>query len=192
MNMDPMKREREVDEWLEAGLRQYGKAEPRVGLENRVLASLQVERNRMAAPSRWWWLVTATALAAMVVAVWVWQSGRVARPGNAGIATAQREERRPIEPPQVPQIARPDGTTAAKQVAARRPGKRPSRDVTVAATPKLEQFPSPRPLSEQEQILMSYVARYRESAVLVAQAQAEALERDREEEAAAAANGNME
>jgi hypothetical protein len=55
----------------------------------------------------------------------------------------------------------------------------------VAATPKLDQFPSPRPLSEQEQILMSYVARYPENAALVAQAQAE--EREREEEAAEAA-----
>jgi hypothetical protein len=41
-------------------------------------------------------------------------------------------------------------------------------------------------LSEQEQILASYVARYPDSAALVAQARAAALQQDLEEEAAAA------
>src|SRR5205807_2519389 len=37
-----------------------------------------------------------------------------------------------------------------------------------AAAPKLAQFPSPQPLTEQEQILARYVARFHEQAVLVA------------------------
>jgi hypothetical protein len=62
----------------------------------------------------------------------------------------------------------------------------------VGRTPKLAQFPSPRPLSEQEKILMSYVAQYPQTAALVAQDRAEALERDLEEEAAEAATNSMQ
>jgi hypothetical protein len=52
----------------------------------------------------------------------------------------------------------------------------------VAAVPKLDQFPSPRPLSEQEQILATYVAQFHDEAVLIARARKEAMERDREKE----------
>ena len=40
-----------------------------------------------------------------------------------------------------------------------------------AATPRLEQFPSPQPLSEQERILADYVTQFRREAVLGAEAQ---------------------
>jgi hypothetical protein len=59
-----------------------------------------------------------------------------------------------------------------------------TRDPATVSTPKLAQFPSPQPLSEQERILASYVAKYPEQAALVAQARAQALQQDREEEAA--------
>jgi hypothetical protein len=196
MNMNPIERERDLDQWLDAALSQYGKAEPRTGLESRVLANLEAERNRIASRRRWLWAVgSATALAAMVVAVWFWQSGREVGPGSsAGISTTSHceEARGSIEPAPAAKIAHPAGGYPAKQVATHRPASRPLRDLTVAATPKLDQFPSPRPLSEQEQILMSYVAQYPEKAALVAQAQAEALERDREEEAAEAAKDTVD
>jgi hypothetical protein len=56
------------------------------------------------------------------------------------------------------------------------------RQPTVAAGPKLEQFPSPQPMSEQEKILASYVAQYPEHAALIAEARSEALKKDRREE----------
>ena len=52
----------------------------------------------------------------------------------------------------------------------------------VAAVPKLDQFPSPHPLSEQERMLASYVAQFHDEAVIVARARTEALRRDREQE----------
>ncbi len=52
----------------------------------------------------------------------------------------------------------------------------------VASGPKLDQFPSPRPLSEQEKILASYVTKYPKHAALIAQARAEALRQDLAEE----------
>jgi hypothetical protein len=190
MNMDPIEKERDGNQWLESALRQYGKAEPRAGLESRLLANLLAERNRIASRRRWWWaLGTATALAAVVAAVWVGESGRERNPGSAAgtSTTIHREEARgSIQPGLAPHAAHP-----AREVARRRPANRPLRDLSVSKTPKLAQFPSPQPLSEQEQILVSYVAKYPESAALVAQARAEALRRDREEEADAAASGSI-
>jgi len=48
--------------------------------------------------------------------------------------------------------------------------------------PRLEQFPAPQPMSEQEKMLANYVAEDPERAVLLARAQAEALRRDELEE----------
>jgi hypothetical protein len=191
--MDRDERTRDIDQWLESALDRYGKAEPRAGLENRVLASLQAERNRIASGRRWWWaLGMPAALAAVVLALWVGGSVRDRNPGGtAKTSTTQSEEfRGSIQPGPAPQVAAPHAARPAREMASR-PANRPIRDLAVAGTPKLEQFPSPQPLSAQEQILMSYVAQYPENAALVAQARAEALQRDREEEAAEAATGSM-
>ena len=51
----------------------------------------------------------------------------------------------------------------------------------MASGPKLDQFPSPQPLSEQEQMLASYVAQFRPQAVLIARVMSEELQRDRME-----------
>jgi hypothetical protein len=45
--------------------------------------------------------------------------------------------------------------------------------IEVAKEPRLSQFPSPRPLSEQEQLLVRYVTESPDEAVLVAKEQAE-------------------
>jgi hypothetical protein len=63
--------------------------------------------------------------------------------------------------------------------------KKPRTNIShavVASGPKLDQFPSPRPLSEQEKILESYVTKYPKHAALIAQARAEALRQDLAEE----------
>jgi hypothetical protein len=54
--------------------------------------------------------------------------------------------------------------------------------VVIAASPKLDQFPSPQPLSKQEKILANYVTEYPEHAALIAEARMEMLRRDQEEE----------
>ena len=222
MNTDPTNpthsndKAREVDQWLESALHQYGQAEPRPGLENRVLASLRIEREqsertRVAWRRRWWlplWSVTAVVLA--VVAVWVWQSGREARPRTTAKKSAmtQRETAQagPIKPAAVePALVKAapvrtigtrtlaKGIESHQAVEAKKHREIPlASNQPLAATPKLDQFPSPQPLSEQEQILMSYVAKYPATAALVAQAGAAALERDLAEEAAEAAKGDTE
>jgi Zn-dependent M16 (insulinase) family peptidase len=54
--------------------------------------------------------------------------------------------------------------------------------VVTASGPKLDRFPSPQPLSDQEKLLASYVADDPHHAVLIARAQAELEKRDHEEE----------
>jgi hypothetical protein len=43
----------------------------------------------------------------------------------------------------------------------------------VGASPRLDQFPSQRPLSEQEQLLKTYVSRFPKEAALIADEQAQ-------------------
>ena len=187
--MDPIERERDRDvegglddQWLESALIQFGRAEPRVGLENRLRANLRAERARAYLRKRCWRaLGTVASLAAILVAVRVEERDRERKPeSTAATSTTNRAEARElVQPRPIPQIVHP-----AREVVLRRPAHRPTRDLAVASTPKLAQFPSPQPLSEQERILASYVAKYPEHAALVAQARAEALQQDREEEAA--------
>ena len=66
--MDPGDGEREVEQWLDAALGQYGKVEPRTGLESRVLANLQSDRTRIATRRRWWWAAGTVPVAAAIVA----------------------------------------------------------------------------------------------------------------------------
>lgn len=183
--MDPIENDKknDIDHWLDEALHQYGKIEPRVGLEGRVLTGLQFERTRATAPSRWWWAAgIAAAFVAITVAVWIWQSGHQARRANTAGITTPRQELATTRPESHP----------ARRVVTHEPVRQPMVNVTVAATPKREQFPSPRPLSEQEKLLISYVARDPEKAALVAQARDEALARDRQEEATWAAKSDTE
>jgi hypothetical protein len=189
--MDPIERERDLNHWLESALWHSSKAEPRPGLENRVLASLQAERYRTASRRRWGWAVgTATAGAAFVVAVWIGPSARERGPAStAGRSTTHSEASRGSfqAQPTAEAVPSPANRHAPKEFAKRKSANRPMRDGVAESAPKLAQFPSPQPLSEQEQILASYVARYPDSAALVAEARAAALQQDLEEEAAAAA-----
>jgi hypothetical protein len=155
MNMDPIERERDVDQWLNATLGQYGKAEPRTGLECRVLANLQAERNRIASRRRWWWAAgIAAASALIVVAIWVGKSGRERnRTNTAGASTTQPEESHALVqsgPP--PQIAYP-----AKGVAQHWPVPWPIHDLAARRKPKLDQFPSRRKLSKEEMLLVRHL-----------------------------------
>jgi hypothetical protein len=150
--MDPTKREHDVEQWLDSALGQYGKAEPRTGLESRVLATLQVERNRITSRRRWWWAMGAAAAAVAIVAVvWVGENGstkNAAGVAQSSMPTHHEDVQSSIEPGPVQQAVHP-----AKQVAQRRPAHQPSRELAVAATPKLDQFPSRRNMSERELLL---------------------------------------
>jgi hypothetical protein len=154
-NKDPIARERDSNQWLELALGDYSKAEPRAGLENRILARLQAERSRRASQRSWWWAIaTAVAFASIIAVVWVAESGRVRNPGSkAEMATAHGEEFQPtIRHGTTSQVAPLAGGYTAREVAKRNPASRLTRNAT-GSTPKLAQFPSRRNMSKGELLL---------------------------------------
>ena len=69
----------ELDRALDAALAKYAAAEPRSGLEDRVLANLRVERAGVRDRAWWRWSVLAV-LAAMVIVALALRSDRPAHP----------------------------------------------------------------------------------------------------------------
>ena len=163
------------DQWLDAALKKYGEAEPRAGIEGRVLANLRAERERGVQGQNPWpvWVGVVAMLSVGVLIFWV--SGH--RASNKAPAVAQTAATgRPQS------LLAGDRTPAAilsKVQVLRRRGAQSGRIRTVhAAEPRLEQFPAARPLSQQEQMLADYVAQFPQEAVQMAQRQAELKKRD--------------
>lgn len=164
----------ELDRLLDAALRKYAAAAPRPRLEERVLANLRAERAR--APDRaWWQWRLAWVVGAMVViaVALTWGSGKFHRRVTA------------TDPPATVSGAQQPKTGASLEPeanVAHAPGVRPTikrvvqheSATTVAGDePKLDRFPSPMAMSEQEIALAKYVRAFPQEATLVARAQAD-------------------
>jgi hypothetical protein len=178
----------ELDSRLDAALAKYAAVEPRAGLENRVLSNLRAERSPVPDRAWWRWSVAGALIAVVVVALAVaWRSGKPSHPvASNHSSTAPQVSKEPA----APRVAtggekqtRGNQDRSPELAVVRRPtiDRAPPKAVT-AALPKLDQFPSPRPLSEQEKILASYIEQYPERAVLLARARTLQLERDQLEE----------
>ena len=163
-----------LDHALDAALVRYSAIEARTGLEDRILANLRAEHVHAHPRSSWRWGVAAACATVVLVIIGLAWEGIRRAPTIA------------IHPPVIePQIELP-----APQIASTRPPApysmaRPApyrSKQTASANPKLDQFPSPQPLSEQEKILAGYVDAYPDHAVLLARARTEALRRDQIEE----------
>jgi hypothetical protein len=173
----------EFDRVLDAALAKYTAAEPRAGLEERVLANLRAEEARV--PDHAWWRWSAVATVAVVIVVVLALSLKSDKASHPLVAN------HPSTPTQAPREqgteivsnAHGSGTRPSRPSTAPKPAMQPSPpEVAIARAPKLEQFPSPRPLSEQEKLLQNYVAQNAEQAVLLARARTEALRQDQLEE----------
>src|SRR5229473_8420089 len=176
-----------LDRQLDAALAKYSAVEPRTGLEERVLASLRlanlrIEQQRSARRSWWRWPVVAALTAAIALTVsLVWRLAEsthritvqhppaLAQTNAAGTQVANNGRSGSIPSPLKPVRTLKQHTVSHAATA-------------VAFAPKLDQFPSPQPLSEQETILARYVTRFPEHAALYAQARTEELQRDSAEE----------
>jgi hypothetical protein len=183
-----------LDLELDAALAQYGAVEPRAGLEQRVLTNLQAEREKMAARTWWRWPATVALAAAVTIVVGaslVWRSAKTPPLVSVDRPTTRVQSGGhdgPVLAGDVRNLPPLNSSARRKQTYRDR-----RRQPTVAAGPKLEQFPSPQPMSEQEKILASYVAQYPEHAALIAEARTEALRKDRrEEEETGASPGNRD
>jgi hypothetical protein len=161
--MDADDRNRFLDELLDHALEQFGHAEPRLGLENRMLANLRAESKRMARTCRWV-LVLGTAMVATfaIIAIWIATS----RPEPANLTITRRQvsgqpsvTSRQDQPREIPLRTRePQHVNHASLRSSR--GK--------AVLPRLRQFPSPRPLSNQEELFLAYVKAAPNSEVIAA------------------------
>jgi len=170
-----------LDRALDAALAKYASAEPRPGLEGRILANLRAHAPGLT--HQWWkWGLAGAMAVILIIAAIVWRIRELPHhPTMANQSTGTTpapsapEERfashgpgprpRPARRRKIPRQVPPDNAALA-----------------VAENPKLDQFPSPQPLTEQEQILLNYVARQPERAALIAEARMRALQKDHEEE----------
>lgn len=172
-------REDELDRILDTGLAAHAAVEPRAGLEDRILANLRAEQARPVGGRAWWQWGLAGAVAVVVaVGVLTWKSSRILHPviANHPPAAMQQPSTQEANPHAAGDIA------VAKHTPVRRHGQRLAHAAAAeAAVPKLDQFPSPQPLSAEEIALAQYARNFPKEAQLVAQAQEEfALEAQKE------------
>ena len=151
---------------LDGALKHYGEVEPRAGLEGRVLARLAAEPSGARSRAVWAWALAGAIVALLVIGIWF--GPRSVNKVHQEISVrALREVINPHAPAQpiVPQVSKSKGPRLhrAHQL----------RVAKVGPEPRLAQFPSPRPISEQERMLVGYVERYPEEAKLIANQQYE-------------------
>lgn len=175
----------ELGHELDAALAKYAAVEPRPGLVERVLANLRADQARV--PDRVWWRWSVVgALSAMVV-VALTVAWRSSKPSHPVVASHPSTTTQGTKEPATQVVSnggssrvRPSAPTTPRKIAA----------FIASAQPKLDQFPSPQPLNEQEKMLQNYVAKYPEQAVLIARARTEELRRDEIERMKAFASGD--
>ncbi|MGB9234282.1 MAG: hypothetical protein WCC04_07695 [Terriglobales bacterium] len=202
MNRDDKNREQEADRLIDEALGQYAKVEPREGLERRVLASLAEARRDSSHRLRWWNALAFSAAAILALAL-LWR-GRTeparfpANPVAKVVMPQQTEEHKAESEHSV------DGNQRSGNAGANSQGQeshslaahsKPDRGIRMvaehsSATPKLEQFPAPQPLSEQEQLLVRYVEQFPRRAALMARAQTELHKEDERDMAGPWSNAN--
>ena len=155
--MADQEKDRQTDEMLDSLLANYSSAEPRPGLETRILANLREAEQKT--PQGWWnfkWIWAGAVAAAVVIAmVLVNVRHRVTPPTNTVAKT--------ISPAPQPEI-QPDTPivrTETVRIHRRKPSAVPTsqHSATLALNQRPAVFPTPTPLSEQERLLLQYYTR---------------------------------
>jgi len=168
-----------AEQWLDVALARYGQVEPRAGLESDILARVRRESEPALKPWTSWWPVmigTAAVAVLMLAAIVLHPQSRkqpeMAHTPNKLMIGGER--------PLASSTIRPSQTAPGSHVPSH---PRPKQDGAPARTPpKRKQFPTPQPLSNQEQILASYVTEHPDRAILVARAQTALQQADRKQE----------
>ncbi len=126
-----------LDELIDSALASYSGAEPRLGMEARVVSRVRATRVRRRMLE--WGLAFGVASAVVVVALIRTEPRTISKPVDVARVMSAQERPPTIRP-----------------VAKLRPAMRARRP---QALPKLEQFPSPMPLTAEERALVAFVER---------------------------------
>ena len=165
--MEPEKNK--LDQWLDQALDEYGHAEPRLGLETRILANLAVEKAAITRRALWpWAFASVVAALTMVAVIWAWMGTQNSHRSPAKFAnnnTMLQQKEPAVSAKSAPQVRI---STTANRAVRRQPKKSPAS----AEAPRLSQFPSVRELSTQEELLARYAREFPKQALETAQVQA--------------------
>ena len=140
-----------VNELVDAALRNYSGGGPRPGLETRILAGVRVRQEAARRRAAWLWSASLASLALMVALV----VARWPRPAPAPAPYAAKAPARVSLAPAGP---------AAPPLLVVKPRRPPRSRVLSQRDTRPQQFPTPRPLSEQEKLLLAYVQAVKSSA----------------------------
>jgi hypothetical protein len=160
--MTDQEKDKKMDETLDSLLANYSSAEPRPGLETKILASLRDAEQRKPARPSWMfkglWAAAAVAAAIIVAAVFISGRQHVKQPPVVVLTTPT-----PVQP-HVPQPGLPEVVTVNPEQHRRKAAVTPRVESTRLenATLPLDRrpaiFPTPTPLSEQEKLMFTYLA----------------------------------
>lgn len=152
--MADQEKDKRMDEMLDSLLANYSSAQPRQGLETRILANL-----REPAEKGWWnfkWIwAGVVAVAIVMAAVLINGPHRIAPPTNVVVKNTQ-----PAPQPQIQPHA-PIARQETARIHRRKPSAVPTtvpQNAALALSERPAVFPTPAPLSEQEKLLLSYLA----------------------------------
>ena len=159
-NNKPQDPDRNAEQWLDDALsaRMGATAEPRPGIEERVLARLAKEPERKAT---YWWALAFIGVAAVILIAAAVLIVRPRAPESPSVARAGR----PVVSNPAPVVTRKAAVAFPKpeQKNRRRTLQAVNRSPFVrqkAITPKLATFPAPSPETDQERMLARLAARH--------------------------------
>jgi hypothetical protein len=161
----------ELDHELDVALARYAAAEPRTGLEERILANMRAERAQVA--DRAWWRWGLAAAAAVVVVAMAWRLGKPSHPVVVSHPSAATQILKEPATKVVANGRRSGPRRLERGLAQKANAIHAHPPVAMVAEARLDRFPSPQPLSEQELALARYVSEFPEEATLIARTQAE-------------------
>jgi len=162
MDAERRKSQKEFDRWLDAALHARSKAEPRTGLEDRVLARIAAEPPRRFS---WWPAAAIAAVAVLVIAIVISALYSRERQDNAG--NRQGPFIQQVRPPESSSHASsPVVTTAGERHRGTRRAaccvsahRATNASVGTELAPKLATFPSLHPPTPEERMLARLAAR---------------------------------
>jgi hypothetical protein len=153
--MADQEKDKRIDEMLDSLLANYSAAEPRPGLETRILANLR-ERPEKETVQGWWnfkWIWAGMVTAAIIIAAVLMSVRRPIEPpanvivkNNQPAAQPQIQPHAPIAPKETARVYR------RKPRATKQP-----QNAALALSQRPANFPTPVPLSEQERMMFSYL-----------------------------------